>query len=137
MTTSRRSARVAPRGSQATLSFGGRSKVTKPSVSAQAPKKNVAAAKESLEPSPSVSDVELPPTTADKAITEQAKEEVQKVVRTREEELAMKINDAQLKRYWKEREAERKALRGMALSPRLFKTMLIAIFSAPRRLRSE
>ncbi|KAI9790890.1 MAG: hypothetical protein M1816_004651 [Peltula sp. TS41687] len=114
MPASRRVSRPAQRGAQSTLSFGTR--VTKPSVSSgQSVKKDAALDQDKIKkyasPAP---EVEIQRTTAELAIREQAKEEVKKISRTRDEELAAKINDAQLKRYWKERELERKAPRGIA-----------------------
>jgi DNA polymerase delta subunit 4 len=51
------------------------------------------------------------PTTAEIAIEEQAKAEVAKP-KTEAEERAEKVTDAQIKRYWKSKEDERKAPRG-------------------------
>lgn len=118
MPASRRGPRNVQRGAQSTLSFGSRSKVTKPSVSSgQSIKKDVALHQDDVKrPASPASEVDVQPTTAELAIREQAKEEVKKVARTKEEELAAKIDDAQLKRYWKERDAERKAPRGVLLT---------------------
>ena len=55
---------------------------------------------------------EQKPTTSEIAIREQAKKEIEAPRREDIEEKALKVSDAQLKRYWTAREAERKVQRG-------------------------
>ncbi len=99
------------RGAQATLSFGNRAKVTKPSIapvsksSKPEPALPESVAKVIASPEPEA------PTTAEIAIEEQAHAEIAKP-KTEAEERAEKVTDAQIKRYWKSREDERKAARG-------------------------
>lgn len=124
---------------QATLSFAGKSKVTKPS----SPRSNKAAKKDAalLE---DISNAELEPTTAEVVIAEQAKDEAhtledpldsksttaEEVLGGRaeqsdvgaiggtgsgwvgdEEATARKTSEAQIKKYWRAKEQERKAPR--------------------------
>jgi DNA polymerase delta subunit 4 len=60
-----------------------------------------------------VVDLDVGHVSSEAVVAEQAQVEVEtiKSERTPEEERASKITDAQIKRYWKEREAERKAPR--------------------------
>ena len=109
-----RTARLSQKNAQSTLSFGARSKITKPSASTKSLKKDAAIISDVKDPVSPVAEVDIPPTTAEVAIEEQAREEVQKVVRTKEEELALEVNDTQLRRYWKAREAERRTPRGLS-----------------------
>ena len=112
---------------QQTLSFNSRSaKVTKPSIpasskkldkpqTAQLLKKTVEVVDDAA--SPVVSEeidaqTEEQPTTAESAIEQQAKNEVKVIKRSLEEEKAAKVGEAQIKRYWKGKEEERKAPRG-------------------------
>lgn len=112
---------------QQTLSFNSRSaKVTKSSIPASS--KNLdkpttvqllkkAEETEDAAPSPALSEevdaqIEDEPTTAELAIAQQAKKEVQVIKRSAEEERAVKVSEAQIKRYWKGKEEERKAPRG-------------------------
>lgn len=72
---------------------------------------------EDAAPSPALSEevdaqIEDEPTTAELAIAQQAKKEVQITKRSAEEERAVKVSEAQIKRYWKGKEEERKAPRG-------------------------
>lgn len=115
MPPSRRQTQMARRGAQSTLSFGSNSRVTKPSLPIQTVKKQGTPLADQVKaPESPIIEAESQSTTADIAIEEQAEEEVQKVVRTPAEELAASINETRLKRYWKEREAERKAPRGVS-----------------------
>jgi len=117
---------AASRAQQSTLSFGSKSRVTKPSA-AQAPSKklkdvepivdNVAA---DTRPADTVEPDQVPvtppvgsskPHIAEVVVSEQAKAEVEKPL-SEEDREALKITDADLKRYWEEKEAERKAPRG-------------------------
>jgi len=92
----------AAKGSQKTLSFG--NKVTKPSTPSSTKDKahtiNTKA-------------IDLGHVSSEAAIAEQARVEVESIKkeRTAEEERASKVTDAQIRRYWREREAERKAPR--------------------------
>ena len=99
------------RGAQSTISFGNRGKVTKPSI---APVSKSSKADPALTESVAKA-IEAPeleaPTTAEIAIEEQALAEIAKP-KTEAEERAEKVTDAQIKRYWKSREDERKASRG-------------------------
>ncbi|PMD35452.1 hypothetical protein L207DRAFT_556908 [Hyaloscypha variabilis F] len=90
------------KGSQKTLSFG--NKVTKPATPSSTKDKAHTI-------NPKVIDVGHVSSKA--AVTEQARVEVEaiKSEKTPEEERARKVSDAQIKRYWREREAERKAPR--------------------------
>lgn len=112
---------------QQTLSFNSRSaKVTKTSVPASSKKLDKPKAVQLLEKatetqddaaSPALSQeidaqIEEEPTTAESAIRQQAKNEVEVIKRSVEEERAVKVSEAQIKRYWKGKEDERKAPRG-------------------------
>lgn len=106
----------ATKGGQSTLSFGGRNRVTK---NALAPSKllkdvtdnvkaeNIEAENINAEPTKA----ELGHVTSEAAIEAQAKIELSKP-KTEEEILAGKVTDAQIKRYWRAREAERITPRG-------------------------
>jgi len=105
---------------QQPLSFNSRSnKITKPSVTAASKNidkvntKKLAEAAEKSSPSPAVEDVDVQvteqPTTAELAIRSQA--ETGKKERADAESRASKVTDAQIKRYWKKKEEERKAPR--------------------------
>ncbi|MCJ1291861.1 hypothetical protein MMC34_003408 [Xylographa carneopallida] len=107
--------------SQQPLSFHARSnKITKPSIPAasktleKATTKKLADAAEIASPSPAAEDVDVQiqeqPTNAELAIRSQA--EAEKRERTDVEARAAKVTDAQVKRYWKKKEEERKAPRG-------------------------
>jgi DNA polymerase delta subunit 4 len=87
---------------QKTLSFG--NKVTKPSAPSSTKDKAHTI-------NPKVIDVGH--VSSEAAVAEQARVEVErsKQERTAEEERASKITDAQIRRYWREREAERKTPR--------------------------
>jgi DNA polymerase delta subunit 4 len=92
----------AAKGSQKTLSFG--NKVTKPATPSSTKDKAHTI-------NPKV--IEVGHVSSEAAVTEQARVEVEaiKSEKTPEEERARKVTDAQIKRYWREREAERKAPR--------------------------
>ena len=108
--------------SQQPLSFNARSnKITKPSVSAASKNlekvntKKLAEAVEIASPPPAAEEVDVQkkeqPTTAELAIRSQI--DADKKEWTGAEAKATKITDAQVKRYWKKKEEERKAPRGM------------------------
>lgn len=107
----RKTSGPATRGAQSTISFGNRAKITKPTItplSKQTKADPVLAerfAKTIDSPEPEE------PTVAEQAIVEQAHAEIAKP-KTEAEERAEKMTDAQIKRYWKAREDERKAPRG-------------------------
>ncbi|KAI9834155.1 MAG: hypothetical protein M1826_005266 [Phylliscum demangeonii] len=123
MSSSRPAAKKRQKVSQPTISFGAKSKITKASsalggahAKKGGSKKDAIKTQISVSASPSVSERESPPpppthTTAEIAIRQQAKEEVKKTVRSKQEERAAKVDDAQLKRYWRAKELERKAPR--------------------------
>ena len=104
---SRTSGGPAAKGSQKTLSFGS-SKITKPT-----------SAKGKFTPpltsSTPTKDIDVGHTSSETAVAEQAKAEVERVQvkeeRSPEEVKASKVTDAQIKRYWRDREAERRAPR--------------------------
>jgi DNA polymerase delta subunit 4 len=99
----------AARGAQSRLTFGSHSKITKPTLPTQAKKKDPALI-ETLTRTPSP---ECAPTAkVEEAVQVQAKEEVVKLHKTKEEEDAARVSDAQVKIYWKAVEDERKAPRG-------------------------
>ncbi len=105
---------TARRGAQSTLAFGSKARVTKPSLPIHSGKKPVTEPPADIKPEDlSLAEAEAQPTVADVVIEEQAAEEIQKVIRSPEEELAAKVGDNQLKQYWRAREAERKAPRGI------------------------
>lgn len=91
---------------QATLAFhGNTNKVTKPSVAAPGKtKKDLSLEKLSVQ-----SDAESieAPTTSEIAVIEQAVSEA-KAPLTKEEEEASKVSEAQIKKYWREKESVRK-----------------------------
>ncbi|KAI4122959.1 MAG: hypothetical protein LQ347_006323, partial [Umbilicaria vellea] len=113
-------------GAQQTLSFNSRSaKVTKPSIPASSKKLGKPATVQLLKKVEETEDaapasapseeldaqIEEEPTTAESAIAQQAKKEVQVIKRSAEEDRAAKVSEAQIKRYWKGKEEERKAPR--------------------------
>jgi DNA polymerase delta subunit 4 len=98
----RTSSGPAAKGSQKTLSFG--NKVTKPTTPASTKDKA-----HTINPKT----IDVGHVSSEAAVAEQARVEVErsKTERTAEEEKASKITDAQIRRYWSEREAERKTPR--------------------------
>jgi DNA polymerase delta subunit 4 len=110
---SRTSGGPAVRGSQSTLSFG-HSKVTKP-TSGLPSKEEYAVKEEVAPPTKQEIAIDVGHTNSEAAVAQQAAAEIErlqdKTERTPEEARALKVTDAQIKRYWKEREAERKAKR--------------------------
>jgi DNA polymerase delta subunit 4 len=101
--------------SQSTLAFHGKSaKVTKPGSGA-AGKAKTALKEESAEPVDLTLDSqeevkEEEPTTADLSLAEQAEAEAKAPLTTEEEE-AGAVKEAQIRKYWREKEAVRKAPR--------------------------
>lgn len=112
---SRTSGGPAAKGSQQTLSFGA-SKLSKTTFTS---------AKDKLAPAPASPPLkaELGHVSSEPAVAEQAKVEVERiksevkeeegkeVIRSPEEVRASKVTDAQIRRYWRDREAERRAPR--------------------------
>ncbi|KAH8792103.1 putative DNA polymerase delta subunit 4 [Hyaloscypha finlandica] len=103
---SRTSSGPAAKGSQKTLSFG--HKVTKPATPSSTKEDKA----HTINPKAAI-DLDVGHVSSEAAVAEQAQVEVEKIKseRTPEEERASRVTDAQIKRYWKEREAERKAPR--------------------------
>ncbi|KAE8453507.1 hypothetical protein EG329_010368 [Mollisiaceae sp. DMI_Dod_QoI] len=109
---SRVSSGPAAKGSQKTLSFGG-SKVTKPTSST--PTSKSIEKSTSLTPEILTKAIDSGHVTSEAAVEQQARVEFSRTkessTRTPEEERASKVTDAQIKRYWRDREAERKSKR--------------------------
>ncbi|KAF4626955.1 hypothetical protein G7Y89_g11202 [Cudoniella acicularis] len=105
---SRNSSGPAAKGSQKTLTFG-QSKVTKSTPSTKD--------KSSLKSPklPATDDIDVGHVSSEAAVQQQAQTEIERVkekeYRSPEEEKAAKVTDTQIRRYWKEREAERRAPR--------------------------
>ncbi|EGP84458.1 uncharacterized protein MYCGRDRAFT_47547 [Zymoseptoria tritici IPO323] len=103
---------------QGTLSFHGKSKVTKPTSPRGAKSKKDPEQYEQLLEKDIKPEVEEP-TTAEKAITEQVKAEVATledpldttISKTEDESEARKVSATQINKYWRAKEAERKAPR--------------------------
>jgi DNA polymerase delta subunit 4 len=115
MPPKRRTSGPATKSQQSTLAFHGASnKVTKAGIRAPDAKKNVlsevATKKESK---PEVVEIVDEPTTAEAALIDQIKEEVevQQAQSTPEEDEARKMSDAAIKKYWAAKEKERVAPR--------------------------
>ncbi|KAH0565413.1 hypothetical protein GP486_001189 [Trichoglossum hirsutum] len=99
----------AARGAQSRLSFGSRSKITKPSLPAQVKKKDPALIEAvTRTPTPECAST----VKADEVVQEQPKSETAKPHKTREKEDAATLSEAHVKRYWMTIENERKAPRG-------------------------
>src|SRR5271169_3155290 len=104
----------ATKGAQSTLSFGGRSRVTKavppPSKLSKDNTESIKAEAVTIEPE--TQNVELDDVLSEAAVQKQAEIELSKS-KTEAEVLAEKVSDAQIKKYWRAREAERDTLRGV------------------------
>ncbi|KAH9881990.1 hypothetical protein J1614_001161 [Plenodomus biglobosus] len=116
MPPKRRSSGPAAKSSQSTLAFHGASnKVTKPGARTQGAKKGLLSeTKPENATKPLNIDIEHEePSTTEVAIIEQAEEEVeaQQVASTPEEDVARRITDASIKKYWAAKEKQRKAPR--------------------------
>lgn len=100
----RNSSGPAPKGSQKTLSFG--NKVTKAGTASN---KDPKAKGHTINPKTT----DVGHVDSEAAVAEQARVELESIKRERtaEEERASKVTDAQIRRYWREREADRKAPR--------------------------
>ncbi|EUC50727.1 hypothetical protein COCMIDRAFT_81229 [Bipolaris oryzae ATCC 44560] len=109
-----RAPRAATKSHQSTLAFhGSTNKVTKSGVKAQAAKKSNVE-KKLKEATPELLETwAAEPTTIEVAIIEQTKQEVeaQRAESTAGEEQARRISDAVIKRYWAEKEKQRRAAR--------------------------
>ena len=112
----------ARQGAQSTLAFGNKSRVTKPSLPILSAKKQAATSTVQVKTpeSPAV-EVEAKPTVGNIVIQQQAEQEIHAVSRSPEEERAAKVSDVQLKRYWQQRESERKAPRGLTALEQLLR----------------
>ena len=98
----------AARGAQSRLTFGSHSKITKPSLPTQTKKDPALVEALTRTPSPEC----VPTTKVEVVIQEKARAEAANIHKSKEEEDAARVSDAQLKRYWKAVEDERKAPRG-------------------------
>ncbi|PKX95286.1 putative DNA polymerase delta subunit 4 [Aspergillus novofumigatus IBT 16806] len=121
-TTRRRGGNTAAsRSGQSTLSFGGKSRVTKPSATSTRSQKTkdlepISAAVSSTEEVPDPDQVPVAPSepsqphVAELAVRQQAREEIQQPL-SGEDQKAIKITEQELQRYWKKEEQARKAPR--------------------------
>ncbi|KAH8425017.1 putative DNA polymerase delta subunit 4 [Aspergillus melleus] len=110
---------AAQRSGQSTLSFGSKSRVTKPSATTPSQKSKDLDALTILPGKPShdaISEPEESPATpsephvAEIAVKDQAQTEIQQPL-TEEEEKALKVTEQDLRQYWKKEEAKRRAPR--------------------------
>jgi DNA polymerase delta subunit 4 len=103
---SRTSGGPAAKGSQKTLTFGS-SKISVPT--------NAKDKFTSPPPSTPTKDIDVGHTSSEAAVAEQAKAEIERVKvkeeRSPEEVKASKVTDAQIRRYWRDRENERRTPR--------------------------
>lgn len=108
----------ATKGAQSTLSFGGRNRVTKAVPAASKLSKdnadNIKA--EAITVEPEIQKPELGHVFSETAVQKQAEVELSKP-KGEAEVLAEKVTNAQIKKYWKAREAERITPRGMVTRP--------------------
>jgi DNA polymerase delta subunit 4 len=115
------------RSQQATLSFGAKSRITKPSASTAQGKKtkdveqissatplDTSLPEQAPVPPPATSSK---PHVAEVAVQNQAEEELEKP-QTAEDRKALKVPEAELKRYWNAEERKRKAPRGQSFFAR-------------------
>ncbi|EAW16285.1 putative DNA polymerase delta subunit 4 [Aspergillus fischeri NRRL 181] len=121
-TTRRRGGNTAAsRSGQSTLSFGGKSRVTKPSATSTRSQKTkhlepISAAVSSTEEVPDADQVPVAPSepsqphVAELAVRQQAREEIQQPL-SEEDQKAIRITEQELQRYWKKEEQTRKAPR--------------------------
>jgi DNA polymerase delta subunit 4 len=108
---SRTSSGPAPKGSQKTLSFGN-TKSSTPLPKSGKPTPSPLSKAISIKPEESEEEEnDVGHITSEAAVQQQAKVEVEAVKRSPEEEKASKVTDAQVKKYWREREAERRSPR--------------------------
>ena len=115
----RGSARATSRSTQPTLAFDSHSnKITKPSTSVSSrpdklDRKDAAKALESLTPDPPINVIDEAPKEIELSIRPVEKATVLAIAPDADDEKAGKISEAQIKRYWKAKEEERIAPRGM------------------------
>ncbi|EAL88906.1 hypothetical protein KXW98_003956 [Aspergillus fumigatus] len=120
-TRRRRGNTAASRSGQSTLSFGGKSRVTKPSATSTQSQKTkhlepISAAVSSTEEVPDPDQVPVAPSepsqphVAELAVRQQAQEEIQQPL-SEEDQKAIRITEQELQRYWKKEEQTRKAPR--------------------------
>jgi DNA polymerase delta subunit 4 len=107
---SRTSSGPALKGSQKTLSFGN-TKSSTPLAKSSKPSPLSKTTNISIKPEESEEEKDVGHTASEAAVQQQAKVEVEAVKRSAEEEKASKVTDAQIKRYWRDREAERRSPR--------------------------
>lgn len=101
----------ATKGGQSTLSFGGRNRITKNTIASSKLSKDITDTVKTEKINVEPVKAELGHVTSEAAIEAQAKIELSKP-KTEEETVAGKVTDAQIKRYWRAREAERITPRG-------------------------
>ncbi|KAK9600327.1 hypothetical protein V6Z92_000411 [Aspergillus fumigatus] len=120
-TRRRRGNTAASRSGQSTLSFGGKSRVTKPSATSTQSQKTkhlepISAAVSSTEEVPDPDQVPVAPSepsqphVAELAVRQQAQEEIQQPL-SEEDQKAIRITEQELQRYWKKEEQTRKVPR--------------------------
>lgn len=96
---------------QKTLTFNGQHKVTKPIPASAKDTKTTISPVQAKKIADEVTEIDVGSITSEKAIAAQAEVEKKVLKRTPEEEKALKVSDAQIKRYWKAREEDRLAPR--------------------------
>lgn len=102
----------ATKGAQSTLSFGNRSKITKPSSATSKKEKSIVDLGKLEDDIKSASvEPEVGHVTSEVAVEKQAVAELAEP-KTEADIKAEKVTDAQIKRYWRAREAERTSGRG-------------------------
>jgi DNA polymerase delta subunit 4 len=117
--TRRRGGATAARPNQATLSFGSKSRVTKPSRSTQTQKTKdlepitASFPDKSVEPEQATVTSAEPsqPHVAELAVRQQAQAEIQQPL-SEEDERAIKITERDLQQYWRKEEGKRRGPRG-------------------------
>ncbi|KAK1147754.1 hypothetical protein N8T08_000267 [Aspergillus melleus] len=111
---------AAQRSGQSTLSFGSKSRVTKPSATTPSQKSKDLDALTILPGKPShdaISEPEESPATpsephvAEIAVKDQAQTEIQQPLTEEEEKKALQVTEQDLRQYWKREEAKRRAPR--------------------------
>jgi DNA polymerase delta subunit 4 len=110
----------ATKGAQSTLSFCGRNRVTKavPPASKLSKDNTESLKAEAITIEPEAQKAEPDHVFSEAAVQKQAEIELIKP-KTEAELLAEKVTDAQIKKYWRAREAERTTPRGMVASHRV------------------
>lgn len=109
---------AAGKSNQSTLTFNGHpSRVTKPSAHTQSAKSkaeiNTKLGGDTSKPAQSLNLADIADTRAEKVVLEQAQEEAERVAvqKSPEEEAASKISEARIKKYWRDKENQRRAKR--------------------------